>query len=175
MRHAESEYNVQDLINQDSSVKVRITGKGRRQALEAGKKLKDLDFDIIFVSEFLRTQETAKIVCAERDVEIKIDKRIDEDSKGFEGENVENYRKARRESGEEINLFKASKELESFHDVKLRIEKFVNWLKTQKYKNVLIVTHEICVQSARSIFEGISGEEAFSSSIKNCEYFEYEI
>ncbi len=93
------------VFNQDSSVKVSITEKGRKQALEIARKLKDRKFDIIFVSEFLRTQETVKVVIAGRDVEIKIDKRINEDHKGFEGENVENYRKARRASVEKINLF----------------------------------------------------------------------
>ena len=68
MRHAESEYNVKSFISQDPNIKVGITEKGRKQALEAGRKLRDLDFDIIFVSDFLRTQETARIVKGDRDV-----------------------------------------------------------------------------------------------------------
>ena len=175
MRHAESEYNARDLINQDSKINVHITEKGKKQALESGEKLEDRGFDIIFVSEFLRTQETARIVKGERDIEIKIDNRINEIKLGFEGENSENYRKVRGESGEKINLFKVSRELENYHDVKLRIEKFVNWLKNQRYGNILIVTHEICCQCVRSIFEGTSEEIAFSSPVGNCEYFEYGI
>jgi broad specificity phosphatase PhoE len=66
-------------------------------------------------------------------------------------------------------------EYESFHDVKIRIEKFIDWLKNEKYEDVLIVTHEICCQSARAIFEGISEEEAFSTPVGNCEFFEFEI
>src|SRR3989344_6091334 len=135
MRHVESEYNVKDLINQDSSVKVRITKKGWKQALEAGKKLKDMDFDIIFASEFLRVRETAEIIRGKRDVEIKIDKRINEIKLGFEGKGAENYRRARMESGEKISMFKVSIELENFYEVRKRVEKFINWLKLQKYFN----------------------------------------
>ena len=175
IRHAQSEYNVKNLVNQDFKIKVDITEYGRRQAKEAGKKLENEKFDIIFVSDFLRTQQTAKIVLGEREIEIKVNKKINEIKLGYEGEDAELYRKDRRTSGMKINLFKKSEELESFHDVKLRIEKFVNWLKNEKYKIVLIVTHEICCQCARSIFEGILEEEAFSTPVGNCEFFEYEI
>ena len=168
MRHAQSEYNAKDLINQDPKIKVNITEKGIKQAKKAYNKLKNEKFDIIFISQFCRTEETAVIIKGERKAEIKVDNRTNEVKLGYERENAENYRKDRRVSGRKINLFKKSEEFESFHDVKIRIEKFIDWLRNEKYEKVLIITHEICCQCARSIFEGISEEEAFSTPFENC-------
>ena len=175
LRHAQSEYNIKNLINQDSKIKVNITEKGKKQAIDAGEKLKNDEIQVIFASEFLRTQQTAENVRERRKIEIKVDKRINEGKVGYEGKDVKNYREDRGKSGMKINKYKKSEEFESFHDIKLRVENFIKWLKGENYDCVLVVTHEICCQCARSIFENISEEEAFSVPFDNCGILRYEI
>jgi len=66
MRHGESEANRQELVISAPSDGVHaygLTPLGKQQAFESASKNKELDKDtIIYASDFLRTQETAKEV-----------------------------------------------------------------------------------------------------------------
>ena len=96
MRHGESEYNVKGLLNQDPKIKVHLTSKGKKQAENAAKKLRKINFDAIFVSEFVRTQETAKIINQGRGTPSFVDKRINEPKTGFEGKSSKESKLAHR-------------------------------------------------------------------------------
>ncbi len=172
MRHGESEYNVNRLVNGNVKVKVPLTELGIEQAREAGKKLANKKIEVIFASPFLRTLQTAEAVNRYLNVKIIVDKRLREINFGFEGKNVEEYREMRRRSDIVTVKFRLMGK-ESFLDVKKRAKSFIAWLKKQDYENVLIVGHEIIVQSAFAILGKMSDEKAFSTSVKNCECFRF--
>ena len=79
IRHGESEANARRTFSgqKDDSL---LTEKGRQQALDEGKKIKEMDIkiDLVFSSPLKRAFETAKIVSKEINYkkEILIDSRI---------------------------------------------------------------------------------------------------
>ena len=85
LRHGQSEYNIKHLINQDPNIRVYITAKGKKQIADVAKKLEGIEFDAIFVSEFIRTKESAEIINSDRNIPIVIDRRINEERIGMEG------------------------------------------------------------------------------------------
>ena len=58
-RHAESEWNVLELLNGDPSVEVKLTTAGREEARELGRKAGLVD--LVAHSAFSRTRETAEL------------------------------------------------------------------------------------------------------------------
>jgi len=173
MRHGESEYNVVSRINFDSRKEIHLTLRGKDQVEKTAGELSDVRFDAVYTSQFVRAQESAVIMTKGRRIKIKVDRRLNEFKFGFEGENVEVYYKLRAEA-EEIVKFKI-KDFESFLDVKRRVSEFLQELKKQKYGRVLIVAHEAVVQAARTIFNELGDEDAFTTSIKNCQYFMFDM
>lgn len=67
VRHAESLANLNGIVGGDYG----LSEKGRKQALELGKKLKNVDFSAVFSSYLLRAEETAKLVIEGRNLEIQ--------------------------------------------------------------------------------------------------------
>ncbi len=173
MRHGESEYNVNHLINQDPKIKINLTEKGVEQAKGVAEKLKNEAFDIIFVSEFLRTQQTAEIVNKFHNSNIQIDKMLNEAQVGFEGRPNTEYREAREKSGMDLFHFKIEGK-ESWQDVKNRMNDFLNYLKGQDYGNVLVVTHQWPVFIANDIINNLSDEESRKVNVEPCSFLEFE-
>jgi broad specificity phosphatase PhoE len=173
MRHGESEYNPERIINSDKKIKVRLTTRGKEQAEEAGRKLGKLKFDAIFVSGFIRAKETAEIVNKYLKVPVRTDSKLNEINLGMEGRPADEFWKAAREFGNIVRFKLKGKE--SFFDVKKKVEKFLRSLKKKKYERVLVVTHEANVMSARAIFDELDDEDSFTTPVKNCEIFRFEI
>lgn len=68
VRHGQSESNLKKVMAGHKDV--LLTDKGREQALETAKKLKDYDIDIMFVSPLKRARETAEIINSIRENKI---------------------------------------------------------------------------------------------------------
>ncbi len=62
MRHGEAENNVTDIISCKPNDPYHLTEEGKEQAKKSAESLLDKKIDLIFVSDFVRTQETAEIV-----------------------------------------------------------------------------------------------------------------
>lgn len=74
VRHGESETNILETRGEpfraDLEKSSKLTEKGRQQAKNLAEKFKDIQFDAIFSSDYLRAQETAKILKLERKIAI---------------------------------------------------------------------------------------------------------
>lgn len=175
MRHAESEYNAKKMINKDSKNKniSPLTEKGMKQAEKSAKQLEHKKFEIIFCSEFLRTQQTAVIVNKFHDVKIKIDKRLNEVFCGFEGESSEKFDLVREKGLDRFNFKIEGKE--SWNDLKARVGDFLKWLEKQEYKNVLIVSHQWTIGVLKQLIEDTTNENAFKKLLGLGEFIEAEI
>ena len=66
IRHGESEMNVSGLFA-GSATETPLTAKGKHQAVEAGKKARELNIDLIISSPQSRAFDTARIVANEID------------------------------------------------------------------------------------------------------------
>ncbi len=60
VRHGESEGNAYRIHSGWSSVE--LTDKGKEQARASGRLLEDIDFDAVYVSDLVRTQQTAALL-----------------------------------------------------------------------------------------------------------------
>jgi broad specificity phosphatase PhoE len=67
-RHGESELSVVGTVNGDPAVVCALTATGEDQARRLGERLVEVEIDLCVTSEFERTQRTADIALAGRDV-----------------------------------------------------------------------------------------------------------
>ena len=170
MRHGQSKYNVNNLINVDPNVKVCLTDKGKEQVRKAGKKI--IGLDVIYVSEFLRTQETAKEINKERNLAVKIDGRLNEFNPGMQFEGKSGYKYENVVGEDPLNYDEGG---ETIDDLIKRMKSFLKELKKEKYENVLIITHEIPIRMTNFIFGKMSKLDAYDMRYDNCDVEEYEI
>lgn len=68
VRHAESEANALGIVNGDPSIPYALDATGREQAAALGRAIADDPIDGCLVTEFLRTNQTADIALAGRDI-----------------------------------------------------------------------------------------------------------
>ncbi|MBP9711843.1 MAG: class I tRNA ligase family protein [Candidatus Pacebacteria bacterium] len=144
MRHGESTHNLNWGISSYAKNTDKLTAHGKEQVLEAALKLKDKKIDLLIISPFLRTKETAEIVRKALGLsanDMVIDERLSElGVHSFEGKTWKEYH----------DVFPKTKEYftskrdgdESYQDVKRRVMQ-VLWDVENKYKNknILFITH----------------------------------
>ncbi|MEK7579474.1 MAG: class I tRNA ligase family protein [Patescibacteria group bacterium] len=157
MRHGESVSYAQNIMSTDvGDAEDLLTEKGKGEALESAKKIKKQKIDLILVSPFRRTLETAAIVAEEvglSEKEIIVDERIREIKAGtFDGRSMyefgllfqgEGWSAKRPEGGE------------SHKDIILRVGEFIYDIE-KKYsgKNILIITHAAPAQMLSAVAAG---------------------
>ena len=100
VRHGQTISNIKDICDDDPLKKTVLTAKGEVQAQKVAEILKNKKFDIIFTSEFFRTNETAYIINQYHNVKIKVDKRLDDRKTGFTGEPERTFLKFLIDSGD---------------------------------------------------------------------------
>jgi 2,3-bisphosphoglycerate-dependent phosphoglycerate mutase len=92
-RHAETDWNVRRLVNGDPRVAVALSEHGREEARRLGEELVGEPLDLCVTSGFPRTDETADIALAGRDVPRRVIVELGDPGYGsFEGGPLETYR-----------------------------------------------------------------------------------
>jgi isoleucyl-tRNA synthetase len=143
MRHGQCESNINNVLNGDINVPNHLTELGKEQARKAAKSIKDLGFDVIIASPFMRTRETANIVMEEigfpKD-KLITDERLCERKMGvWEGKTGQNY-----DLHFEVNDFfvEGPKGGENNTHVRNRVGDFLYDME-KKYsgKKILVITH----------------------------------
>lgn len=172
-RHGQTNYNDLELCNANPSVDVHITPTGEEQAKELADRLKDVPIEHIFISELKRTQQTAAIVNEFHNVSIEVAPLLNDHRSGFEGKSanllMEALDKAKNRWTVRFN------DGESVEDMKKRVAKFLDGLKTKPYDTVLIVTSQWIIQAAVAILQNISNEEAWSLEVSQGSFLELEV
>jgi broad specificity phosphatase PhoE len=93
VRHAETTYNAQGLMNPDSRLDALLSAAGERAARELGQSLASEPIDIAVVSPRLRTRRTAELLLAGRAVPLlELDELAEISVGSFEGSPVEAFR-----------------------------------------------------------------------------------
>lgn len=144
MRHGEAESNARRIISARPDEPLHLTEKGRARAVEAAATLAPKNIDMIIASPFVRTQETAKIVCEALGLDASVittDARLSEYDHGvFNGLSLDDWFKAfpvpitRYEKGPDGG--------ESLIDLKRRTGSLLYELeKMYVGKNILIISH----------------------------------
>jgi len=146
MRHGEAENNVKGVLSGDPTAPHHLTEKGKDQVAKAARSLKaeGVTFDLIFVSPFLRTQETAAILKEKlgwTDHQMITDERIRELGSGsWNGKKVSEYIR----HFNHFDRFDSRPDgVENFTDIKKRMGDFLYSVESeQEGKKILIITHE---------------------------------
>jgi broad specificity phosphatase PhoE len=163
MRHGESEHNIKMVVNGDPKKIFHLTAKGKKQAVEVSKKLKDKNIFAIIASEMKRTQETAAPLAKLKKLRILIDKRLNDiGAGGLEGINILEFR---RLTGD---VHKSVKKSENNIHVAKRIKSFLqDLLKVYNGKTIAIVTSEIILHALKQISKGQPVDELKGHHVKN--------
>ena len=160
MRHGESVSNLTGAVCTDMSLEDPLTEKGVVQAKAAAEKLKQDAIDLIIVSPFLRTQQTAEVIRETLGLsadQVVVDARIKEIHVGqaLQGKNWQDYANGNGTFETEYQT-RVSADAENRRDVQVRVGEFLFEIE-QKYqgKNILVVGHNSSTFAFASAAEGI--------------------
>ncbi len=170
IRHGQAENNIDRIMSDDAKALVHLTAKGREEVLKAAQDSKDknISFDLIFVSPFQRTQETAAILKEKlgwKDEQMIIDNRLHEMEVGsWNGKKVADFVKEFPVQGRFSHL---PKDGETYVQIKKRMGDFL-YETEKKYegKTILIVTHGTPAMLLIAAAEALDRKQALSYEIE---------
>ena len=178
-RHGETDWNSKGLVQGHSNIP--LNDKGRGQAAELTKKLKELDLEIIFSSDLDRAHETAMIAKGNLDLEIE---KTDQLREAFFGEAEGlTFDEVKERWGEIIHKFRFYKA--EYGDISFpggesrgasieRMKAFIYKVKDSgKYSRVGISTHGGVIRNLLQSFQNTDNPEAIQ--IPNCVLYEVTI
>ena len=150
VRHGESEWNVQSLM-QGKTSGVPLTKTGIKQARAIEAKLKKIKFAAIFSSDLMRARQTAQIIAYQRKLAVTTARAIRERSFGaYEGKTLKQYQEDLQET---LTRFDALSDNDKFkfvypHGIESiggTVARVITWLREISIayagKNVLVVSH----------------------------------
>ena len=149
-----------------------LTELGIKQAEELKDKIKDIEFDIIYVSPFLRARHTAEIINTKY-IQTIIDDRLQErDCGNLSGKPLEDDEE-RIDYWDYFSLKNhgTSENIKPFFN---RVYSFLDELKGKEYNTVLVVGHSGISKAFSGYFEGIGDGKFLNRGLRNCEIKEYE-
>ncbi len=175
-RHAETNYNVKNLVNYDPAVDVHLTEKGINQAEDLAKQLKDFQFDAIYTSRLKRTKQTADIINQYHHHNLIESELLDDTRNGFEGKPYSEA-KGWRDSQPDPASARYMDKYESVNDMTARVQDFIKFLKQQHQDNetILIVTSSHIIKQLRMLNGEITMQELLSAPAKHATYYEFTI
>lgn len=92
VRHGESVFTAEEVLNGDPAADGPLTGRGREQAKRVAEALVGEPIDLCISSAFPRTRETAAIIVADRDVPMEVFPDLNDPPVGdFEGKSFDGY------------------------------------------------------------------------------------
>lgn len=159
MRHGEAEYNTKGLINSNPSIDNNLTDTGVEQAKQLAEQLRGIPIELIYTSEFPRTQQTTAIIKEVHDVPIKIHPLLSELGVDLDGGPVKEWSKQRRASADSWN-FRLNNG-ETLAEGYRRAEKFIEHVKNENAEHIAVVTHGFVIIALQSIVEGYSVGELY--------------
>ena len=159
VRHAQTNYNLAKLANSDPSVDVHLSDEGIRQAENLAELLKNVDYDVVYISELPRTRQTAEIINKYHGKEYVVEPRINDNKTGYESRPVDEWLSAIDATPDRY----AAKfnDGESLNEAARRAMAFIDDLRTKDYKSVLVVTHGFMTQAIMYKVRPIRDENKF--------------
>ena len=136
VRHAETQYNTDNKIQGLENNK--LSKIGIMHAVELKSKVKDINYDVCYMSPLARCVETAIVMIGDRVKTIPDKRLIERDMGELEGKDFSEY---------DVNLYWdydkncSDNGVEAIQSIFDRCEEFLEELKTKGYENVLIVSH----------------------------------
>jgi broad specificity phosphatase PhoE len=150
-RHGESTLNLENRVNGDPAVPVRLTDKGRDESRLLGEQVAHIPLDLCVHTQFSRTLETAELALAGRNVPFVEDAAFgDIDLGELEGKTLEEYRAWKR-AHTRRDPFPGG---ESLDDAARRYATAFEQLLERPESSILVVAHEIPLRYAINAADG---------------------
>lgn len=175
-RHAETNYNVKDLVNYNPEVDVYLTNKGIKQTESLAEQLKNFHFDTIYISRLKRTRQTADIINRYHGQDLVVNELLDDTRNGFEGRPYSEAKDWRDAQPDPVTARYQDK-YESVSDMTNRVREFLNYIK-QHHENdetLLIVTSSHIIKQLRMLNGEITMQELLTAPAKHATYYEFDI
>jgi len=169
MRHGQTNFNLQQLCNDDPSQPAFLTETGKQQALQAAEVLRHAPLERIIVSQLPRTRQTAEIINQHHQVGIEISALINDIRSGFDGQPVQEYMAAIAHD----RLHAGINGGESLLQHKQRVLQFIDWLKQQPNDCLLVIAHEETLRVFKAWFETLDDQTMIDLAFGNCEIINY--
>lgn len=173
VRHAQTNFNLLKLANSDPSVDVHLSEEGVAQAELLAELLRDVSYDIVYISELPRTRQTAEIINKYHNKELIVDGLLNDNSTGFESKSVQDWLDALDLS--EDRFAASFNSGESLNQASDRAKKFLDELKGKNYESILVVTHGFLSQAIFGHVEAKTLSEAAEFNLVQGTYAEFEI
>lgn len=175
-RHAETNYNVKDLVNYDPAVDVHLTNNGVEQAEALAKQLKDFKIDAIYISQLKRTRQTADIINHYHHLDLIVNDLLDDVRNGFEGQLYGNAKKWRDAQPDPVTA-RYLNQYESVADVTKRVQSFLDYLKKHHHDEdtILVVTSSHLIKQLRMLNGEITIQELLNVPAKHATYYVFNI
>lgn len=172
-RHGQTEWNTTRRMQ--GSCDSPLTEQGVRQADQLRARLRLLDVDCACVSPLQRARQTAAKILCDRDVDVRIDARLQEASLGlFEGITMD---EARQRYPEQADNFQKHPERfapiggETFDQVRARVAGFLHDM-TRERGCVLVVTHALVMRVMRVVLLDLPLSSLMETATPPCCYGE---
>lgn len=176
IRHGQTDWNVSGLYQGHTDIP--LNSNGIKQASMLGKKLENINFDIVLSSPLSRAYDTAKICLSGRDIPIVIDNNLIERSFGkLEGFSPDNFVDCSNDLLLDYSKNYSGYNVEPIHNLFKRVYSFLDDLLI-KYSNktILLATHNSITIAIECYFNGISeNAKLIDLALKNGEYRHYVI
>lgn len=175
-RHAETNYNVDDLVNYNPAVDVHLTENGIKQAEILAEQLKDFRFDAIYISRLRRTKQTAEIINRHHGLELIENELLDDTRNGFEGRSY-GEAKGWRDAQPDPVMARYRGRYESINDMTKRVCDFLDFLKRHHKtdETVLIVTSSHLIKQLRMLNGEITMQELLTKPAKHATYYIFKV
>jgi broad specificity phosphatase PhoE len=157
-RHAESSMNAAQVLSSDPSRAIRLSPRGRRQALLLGQQVRNLEIELAVHTRLQRTRETVELALQGRDVPFATEPDLDEVRLGaLDGAPIRAYW-AWKDNHARNEPFPMG---ESLDDAARRYADALRRLVERPGAVALVVAHQIAI---RYLLEAASGVRALDES-----------
>ena len=183
VRHGQSQWNLENRFT--GWVDVPLTPQGEREAVEAGKLLRDIEFDVAFVSVLIRAKETLRLLlehAGQPNVPTLEDQAINERMYG-DLQGLNKAETAQKFGDEQVRLWRRSYDVappggESLKDTAARTLPYFNDVilpDVKAGKNVLVSAHGNSLRAIIMELDNLSPEEVVKLEVPHCIPIIYEI
>lgn len=167
MRHGETDGNKVRVLQ--GRLDNPLNENGRRQAIEAGKHLKEISFDAYYVSPLSRAIETAELASGKNRAEFIKEDRIVEISFGnLEGKTLEELGTDFKRFFVDPEQYQPKEGAESFQKLIARVKDFLEELKSKPYETVLAVSHGAAIHAILLVVEKRELSSFWQQDVGNC-------
>ncbi|TDY00968.1 histidine phosphatase family protein [Thiohalophilus thiocyanatoxydans] len=170
MRHGRTNFNDQGLCNDDPGRDVHLTDTGIAQIEAAAEELRDKPLQRIITSELPRTRQSADIVNRHHQVPVSAHPDLNDIRSGFDGRPVADYFAA---IGADP-LHTRPPGGESLLEHKQRIARFVDWLRQQPERSILLVVHEETLRALSALLNDLDDQQMTQLHFANAQIVEFD-